>query len=126
MLNTGLKGNGSVNETDKCLLSQVGKWIKANKDFIYDVYPTDKTAENVDILTDGKKYYAVIKNVNMSADPNVALGGDSGFVKLNFAAKSAKWLDSGEKIKINKDNSFAVKPFDYGRSYSVRVAEIEL
>ena len=125
LLNTGLKGNGSVNETDKCLLSQIGKWIKANKGFIYDVYPTDKTAENADMLTDGKKYYAVIKNVNMNADPNVALGGDVSAVKLNFATKRAKWLDSGEKIKINKDNSFAVKPFDYGRSYSVRVAEIE-
>lgn len=128
LLNTGLKGNGSVNETDKCLLSQIGKWIKANKGFIYGAYPAgdEFQAENADILTDSKKYYAVIKNVNMSADPNVALGGDISVVKLNFAAKRAEWLDSGEKIKINKDNSFAVKPFDYGRSYSVRVAEIEL
>lgn len=128
LLNTGLKGNGSVNETDKCLLTEVGKWVKANKGFIYGAYPAgdEFQTENADVLTDGEKYYAVIKNVNMSADPNVALGGDVSAVKLSFAAKRAKWLDNGEKIKINKDNSFAVKPFDYGRSYSVRVAEIEL
>ena len=128
LLNTGLKGNGSVNETDKCLLTEVGKWVKANKGFIYGAYPAgdEFQAENADVLTDGEKYYAVIKNVNMSADPNVALGGDVSAVKLSFAAKRAKWLDNGEKIKMNKDNSFAVKPFDYGRSYSVRVAEIEL
>ena len=112
----------------KCLLTEVGKWVKANKGFIYGAYPADNDfqAENGDVLTDGEKYYAVIKNVNMSADPNVALGGDVSAVKLSFAAKRAKWLDNGEKIKINKDNSFAVKSFDYGRSYSVRVAEIEL
>ena len=128
LLNTGLKGNGSVNETDKCLLTEVGKWVKANKGFIYGAYPAgdEFQTENADVLTDGEKYYAVIKNVNMSADPNVALGGDVSAVKLSFAAKRAKWLDNGEKIKMNKDNSFAVKPFDYGRSYSVRVAEIEL
>ena len=126
LLNTGIKGNGSVNQTDKCLLTEVGKWVKVNKGFICGAYPSDKTAENADVLTDGEKYYAVIKNVNMSADPNVALGGDMRTVKLNFSAKRAKWLDSGEKIKINKGNSFSVKPFGYGRSYSARVAEIEI
>ena len=62
----------------------------------------------------------------MSADPNVALSGNQAHVKFTKRIKSAKWLDSGEKIVINADNSFAVTPFEYGRSYSARVAEIEI
>ena len=126
LLNTGLKGNGSVNETDKCLLTEVGKWVKANKGFLYNARPADIGADGADVLTDGKKYYAVIKNVGMSADPNVALSGKTETVKFSVPVKSAKWLDNGEKIEVASDGSFAVTPFSYGRSYSARVAEIKL
>ena len=126
LLNTGLKGSGSVNETDKSLLSELGKWVKINKGFIYNAYPTKVKAKNAIVLTDGKKYYAIIKNVGMSADPNVAINGKAMLVSFAKPVKSAIWLDSGEKIQVNDDNSFAVKPFAYGRSYSARVAEIRI
>ena len=126
LLNTGLKGNGEVNGTDKCLLQEIGKWVKVNRGFIYTAKPTKVRAKNAIVLSDGEKYYAIIKNVGMSADPNVALSGNQAHVKFTKRIKSAKWLDSGEKIVINADNSFAVTPFEYGRSYSARVAEIEI
>ena len=126
LLNTGLKGSGSVNETDKSLLSELGKWVKINKGFIYNAYPTKVKAKNAIVLTDGKKYYAIIKNVGMSADPNVAINGKAMLVSFAKPVKSAIWLDSGEKIQVNDDNSFAVKPFAYGRSYSARVAEVRI
>ena len=126
LLNTGLKGNGEVNGTDKCLLQEIGKWVKVNRGFIYTAKPTKVRAKNAIVLSDGEKYYAIIKNVGMSADPNVALSGNQAHVKFTKRIKSAKWLDSGEKIAVNADNSFAVTPFEYGRSYSARVAEIEI
>ena len=126
LLNTGLKGNGEVNGTDKCLLQEIGKWVKVNRGFIYTAKPTKVKAKNAIVLSDGEKYYAIIKNVGMNADPNVALSGNLTHVKFTKCIKSAKWLDSGEKITVNADNSFAVTPFEYGRSYSARVAEIEL
>ena len=126
LLNTGLKGNGEVNETDKCLLQEIGKWVKVNCGFIYAAKPTKVRAKNAIVLSDGEKVYAIIKNVGMSADPNVALRGNLTHVKFTKRIKSAKWLDSGEKIAVNADNSFAVTPFEYGRSYSARVAEIEI
>ena len=126
LLNTGLKGNGSVNETDESLLSEIGKWVKINKGFIYNVHPTKVKAKNAIVLTDGKKYYAIIKNVGMSADPNVAISCKAMHVSFSKPIKSAVWLDSGENIQVNDDNSFAVKPFAYGRSYSARVAEAKL
>lgn len=126
LLNTGLKGNGDVNCIDYCLLNEVGKWVKVNKEFIYDVKPCDLTAENADIVTDGKYYYAIIKDVPMSADPNVALGGNVKSVKVNGVIDKAVWLDSGKRIKIKKGDTFAAEPFAYGRSYSVRVAKFTL
>ncbi len=126
LLNTGLKGNGEVNETDKYLLREIGKWVKVNRGFIYMAKPTTVRAKNAIVLSDGEKYYAIIKNVGMSADPNVTLSGNRTYVKCTKRIKSAKWLDSGEKIVVNTDNSFVVTPFEYGRSYSARVAEIEI
>lgn len=126
LLNTGLKGDGTVNETDKCLLTELGKWIKVNKGFIYNARPAEIKADGADVVTDGTYYYAVIKNVEMSADPNVALKGKAKTIKLPIKIKSAKWLDNGEKIEVIKGNSFAVTPFEYGRSYFVRIAKIKL
>lgn len=126
LLNTGLRGNGKVNAMDKCLLAEVGKWIKANKGFIYGVKSADIRAENADILTDGASYYAVIKDVSMTADANVQLCGEARKVVLPMPISRAVWLDSGEPADRTGDNSFAVKPFEYGTSYGVRVAKIEL
>ena len=126
LLNTGLKGNGEVNGTDKCLLREIGKWVKVNRGFIYAARPTKVKAENAIVLSDGEKYYAIVKNVGISADPNVALSAGAEQVKFTKPIASAKWLDNGEKIAINGDHSFAVMPFEYGRSYWARFAEVTL
>lgn len=125
LLNTGLKGDGSINVMDKCLYLEIAKWIKANKNFIYNAKSCFVTAENADIVYDGKYYYALIKNVPMAADPNVALQGVVFNVKINANIKNAVWLDNGEKIAVNK-NEFTVKPFYYGTSHSVRVARFKV
>lgn len=87
LLNTGLKGNGSVNPMDKCLLEEIGKWIGINKGFIYGVKSSEIEAENAFILKDENYYYAIIKDMGMSADPNVQLSGGSRLVKIHAADK---------------------------------------
>ena len=124
--NTGLKGNGEINTLDRELLRIVGKWIKVNKNFIYNVRSCDIKADGADIVSDGENYYAIIKDVFMSADPNVALSGEKKSVLLDRKIKYGVWLDSNEQIDIVNDNSFLVKPFCYGESYSVRVAKLKL
>ncbi|MGN1061933.1 MAG: alpha-L-fucosidase [Candidatus Scatosoma sp.] len=126
LLNTGLKGNGEVNGTDKSLLREIGKWVKVNRGFIYTAKPVKIKAKNAIVLSDGEKYYAIVKNVGMSANSNVALSSGAEQVKFSRRIRTAKWLDNGETIAVNPDNSFAVTPFAYGRSYSARVAEITL
>lgn len=128
LLNTGLMGNGLIPDGEKANLLAVGKWIKVNKGFIYDVVSAHIEAENADVLTDGKYYYAVIRKVPMSADPNVANMADNRTVTIKTDKKvvSAKWLDNGKSVKGAKKNGFPVEPFAYGYSYGARVARFEL
>ncbi len=128
LLNTGLMGNGLIPEGEKANLLAVGKWIKVNKGFVYNSVAAGIEAENASVLTDGKYYYAVINDVPMCANVNVARAEESKTVTLKTDKKivSAKWLDNGKSVKGVKKNSFPVEPFSYGYSYGSRVARFEL
>ena len=127
LLNTGLKGNGAINEMDKAILTEIGKWVKANKGFIYGAHSSGIEAENAYVLTDGKYYYAAVYDVPMSASVNVALGGKVKEIKIltDKKMKNVRWLDTGERVKVKK-NTFASTPFFYGSSKAVRIARFEL
>lgn len=126
LLNIGPRENGTLRTIEKGILEEIGKWVDLNKKFIYNVKGCDITAENADILTDGGRYYAVMKNVVMSGNPNVTIeSGGAQKVIINAKIKSAKWLDSGKKIQV-KDNSFYAEPFMYGSNMCVRVAVLDL
>ena len=125
LLNTGLRGNGSVNPIDRYLLTEIGKWIRKNKGFLYEVRSCEIEAENAYLLQGKDCFYAVVKNVFMSADPNVAIGGEMRRVTIKTEKKirCAKWLDNGREIPVS-DNSFSAEPFAYGESLCVRVAKL--
>lgn len=125
LLNTGLRGNGSVNPMDECILREIGKWVKKNKEFIYQAKACDIAAKNAVILQGEDCYYAVIKNVPMSANPNVQRAESTGQVCVESEIMGAEWLDNGQKISV-EDNRFYVDPFLYGESYSVRIAKLQL
>ena len=125
LLNTGLRGNGSVNPMDACILREIGKWVKKNKGAVYDVKSCDIKAENAVILQGKDCYYAIIKNVPMNADPNVQRVVDRGQVRVEGKILSAVWLDNGAKIEV-KDNAFSITPYLYGESYCVRVAKLKI
>ena len=125
LLNTGLLGNGEVNATDAAILKEIGKWIEKNKGVIYDVASCEIKAENAVILRGNDCHYAIIKNVPMSADPNVQRAENMAKISVNAEIVSAEWLDNGEIIPI-ENNTFFVTPFLYGESYSVRIAKLKL
>jgi len=126
LLNVGPCGDGSLRTIDKGILEEIGKWVSLNKGFIYNIKASTITAENADVLTDGEKYYAVIKGVGMSGNPNVTIEmGGAKKVVINAKVTNAKWLDSGKSIPVT-DNSFYAEPFLYGTSMQVRVAVLEL
>lgn len=126
LLNTGPKGNGLLNGTDKALLGEIGKWVKKNKGFIYDAKPCEITAENADMLCDSiGLLYAVLKDFSMDAEGNVPKPADKILVKVNADIKNAVWLDNGKRIEV-KNNSFRGQPFPYGTSLPVRIAKIKI
>jgi alpha-L-fucosidase len=128
LLNIGPMADGSVRAMDKCMLEFIGKWIKQNKGFIYNVKKADIESDDCYLLKgENGKYYAVIKDVNMTADINVqrSSGARTVTLKTDRKIKSVKWLDNGLK-GIAKGNSFEVSMFAYGTSHNLRVAEITL
>ncbi len=126
LLNTGLMGNGGVAPLDGHILDQIGKWVKRNKRFIYNLHSSGITAEGADILEDDQgNVYAVIKDVPMSADPNVARAESLPRITVNAPVKRAVWLDNGKRIPV-KNNAFDLEPFLYGESLCVRVAKLTL
>ena len=128
LLNVGPMGDGSVRAIDKCILEFVGKWVKQNKNFIYNVRSADIECDGAYLLKgENGKYYAVVKDVNMTADPNVQRAMMERQVTINTdkKIKSVKWLDNGEKAIIT-EKGFKVTPFKYGTSHALRVAEVIL
>ncbi len=125
LLNVGLRDNGSVKPMDGCMMNEIGNWIRKNKGFIYGASASDVQAENATILQGKDCFYAVIKNVPMSADPNVQRAENMGQVRVDAQIVDARWLDNGEKIEV-QNNAFYIQPFAYGESGSVRVAKIKV
>ena len=126
LMNVGPMANGMVKPLDKYMMLEIGKWIKYNKEFIYDVKSCDIEVENAILLKGGDGYYYAISKSPMVGNVNVALGGSLTEVKIGAKIKSAKWVDNGRKVKINKGNSYTSEPFTYGTSMIYRVAKLEL
>ncbi len=125
LLNVGPRGDGTVNPMDKAFLDRLGQWIAINKHFVYDVRPSDCVGENCQILEDDNAWYVVLKDVPMSANPNVALGGGAKVAIVDSRIQGkAYWLDNGEEA-VFEDGKLPMVPFGYGTSYSVRVAKIK-
>jgi len=128
LLNTGLKGDGTITLAEKTALFAVGKWIKVNKNFIYEAVPANIDAENADLFRAGDTYYAVIKRVPMALNVNVTRAEDNKRIVIKTEKKitDAVWLDNGKEVKLCSDQSFDAQPFDYGYSYLARVAKFKL
>ena len=126
MLNTGLLPDGNVPPLDKVYFNAMGKWIKVNKNFVYNLQKPRISAEGADLLFDGKFYYAVIKNVPMVANPDVQLKPEQiQKVKISCPVKNAVWLDDGSPV-VSDNGEFTVKTFKYGVSLCARVARFEI
>ena len=125
LLNVGPMGNGSLKGIDKGILEEIGKWIRMNKNFIYSAKPCAVTAENADVLQAGEDYYAIVRGVPMSADPNVQLDEGTKKVTIHAPVTQAEWLDNGKKVQVT-NGEFVVQPFAYGTSMYARVLKFRI
>ena len=130
LLNTGLRGDGTLNSIEKYTLLELGKWIKKYSHIVYNCVPADVEVENASIIKDNQYYYALLKNIPMSANENVTRQQNREKVIIHSDKKicNAKYLDSNfQKIEINKkENSFEILPFPYGTSEYIRIVRFKL
>lgn len=128
LLNVGIRGDGSITQTERETLHFIGKVLRVNKNILLDGKPAGIEAENADIFTDGEHYYAVIKGVPMCFNTNVTRMQETKHVvlKTEKKIKNAVWLDNEEKVRMLEDGIFFAWPFDYGTSYYLRIAKFDL
>jgi len=128
LLNVGPMADGKLTEIESGTLKYMGKWVARNEAVVYNCVPADIQAENADIVTDGKYYYALIKKVPMSANAHVARVEDNLRVTLKTDKRivSAVWLDNNAPVSAFDECGFYAEPFMYGTSLGVRVAKLEL
>ena len=126
LLNIGLTGKGEVKMLDRCMLQEIGRWIEINKGFIYEATISDFNVENGDVLKGENCYYVVARNVNMVANPNVTLQGETAWLNTPRKIKKAIWLDDCSAVELCADGyGLVIQPFEYGASYINRVARVE-
>ena len=127
LLNTGLRGDGTITPVEREMLGYLGKWVRLNKAVVYNAQKCDVTADNAVVLFDGKWYYAVVHDVAMSCDINVARAVERKHIAVHTDKKvtNASVLDNGEKV-IVANNEFDLTPFAYGNSMYARVVRFKL
>ena len=104
LLNCGPLGSGYISTRDKLYFNGLGEVIRKNKYFIYNVRKGDIESDDCIILQDDNYYYAVIKDVVFSLDPNVQLNeGTKQVVIKNHKIKNAKYLDCKYPVMLSKD-----------------------
>lgn len=128
LLNAGLKGDGTFTAMEREILLSIGKVLKAQKNKLLSLQPCDIKAQNADIFTDGKYHYAVIKGVPMASNTNVARMQASKHVILDTTKRitNAVWLDNNRPVAMLEDGTFVARAYDYGTSYSLRIAKFRL
>lgn len=130
LMNIGPMGNGEIRLIDKATLLEFGKWVKLNKHIIFDCVPSSVIADNAVIFQDDKYYYAIMKNVPMSADENVARRESRPQVVVHTDKKitNATYMDTNkQKVEVDQKNkSFPILPFMYGDSLYARVVRFKL
>ena len=125
LLNVGPLKDGSLSQIDKGYFQLIGRWIKTNKELLYEAKACNIKAENAFILQGQDCYYAVIKNVPVMGDAYVVRFQETSYVRVEREILGAEWLDNEEKIDFQA-NGFEAKPFAYGNSGCVRIAKLKL
>ena len=130
LLNVGPLPNGELRPLEKYTLLELGKWIKLHQHIMFGCKPSLVASDGALLFEDEKYYYALIKNVPMGANENVARKQNRPRVIIHTDKKiiGARYLDTKEqKVVVDqKTHSFEVLPFQYGNSLSTRTVRFAI
>jgi len=138
LLNVGIMGNGYIPPVEAAMLGVVGHWMERHSDAIRAPRPTGISVEGKPgdfILSDGSSYYLFCKDLPISGDGNVSMNDKVPLDGSNFEShfslpcrvQQAIWMDNGKPVPFTQTGSHVTvqtQPFDYGRSWVVRVARL--
>ena len=135
LLNVGPKGDGSLRDLDKALLTELGNWASMYKDVLYTAKPCDVQVKNKEkdfVLRGEDGYYLFCYDLPMSADPNVERITSNAYVDIctfQDKVKEITWLDAPQTQlsfqQADGETTIYTQPFAYGCNLVVRVALIK-
>ena len=125
LLNVGPLPSGKLRTLDEGYFEEIGRWIKANKNLFYSLYPCDITCDKAVVLTDGKYYYAIYDGAKTLGSEDVQVGAEDFPLTFSVPVKNAKFIDNGKPAKTKK-NTIIAEPFDYGVNLALRIVRFSL
>ena len=128
LLNISPMGDGSIVPLQANMIESIGEWIKKCGKCIYDGKPSEIVGEDKNFALEchGKLYLFIFSLKTFIENRKSKY---EYFQKLPGAVKQIKWTDNGENVEfVQRDEHLWINatPFPYGKSYVVRVAEVEL
>jgi alpha-L-fucosidase len=150
LLSVPVKGDGSIDPTERRIVGEIGEWMAVNSESIYEtrpwsVYGEGPTADNANPIkeqgfNEGKqKYSAADIRFNKKGDKTLyvtlfdipsgdvqvkSLGKKSGYVSRRI--KSVRLLGSDQKLEWSQgDDSLVLSGVDYSEIVRVPVFKVE-
>ncbi|QYK53239.1 MAG: alpha-L-fucosidase [Fimbriimonadaceae bacterium] len=136
LMNLGPTGTGAIPDYEQAMFEVVGKWVDlhgGSNNPIYRGKPKDINGEDDDFgLIVNNEAYLFIFDLTATADPRASGTNSRGpgprkFTGLPPTYVNARWLDSGEELKLEHENGSSVlhaTKYPYGTNTVVRIAHL--
>ena len=136
LLNVGPKGDGSLRLLDCAMLETLGEWVAIHQEALFLPRPCNVASidnEKDFVLEKDGAYYLFCHDIYMSTahvDVVKTMTSDTT-KKIRFSKpiRRISWLDNGAEIVFKQENGVTTvycTPCQYGESYVVRIAKIEV
>lgn len=141
LMNVGPAASGRVPDYEQALLARVGDWVRLHADAedhtegaLYQGRTAGITGEGRDFgLVLGDVVYLYVFDLTLTADTRAHAEsrgpGARPFAGLEGSFASARWLDNGEELKLERSAdgrlTLAATGYPYGTNTVVRVARLE-
>jgi alpha-L-fucosidase len=117
LLGVGPKPDGTLPEEAVTRLAEIGKWLDANGEAIYNTRATDRFQDGTTYFTQGKKstrYAIALLPENAAAPTVIEWTGNApkkgSKMKLLQTNKQVKWVKEGDKVKVFLPASMPASP----------------
>jgi alpha-L-fucosidase len=111
VLNFGPDGQGSIRPEETKLAKEIGEWMKANHEAIYDCGYAGSEKQDWGYITKSRKtgkYYLVIFNVSVSGGIKIKMAPGTGIGKVYDLANNRKVYEPEELHRSGQGNEYLI------------------